>query len=55
LRADPLVQYVGVGTSVSNERAIRAFEKVGFRLFREFQDPECGSCRYMVVQVRDPV
>ena len=53
LRADPLVTVAGVGTSASNERAIRAFEKAGFRLFREFQDPEFGSCWYMVVGARD--
>ena len=53
LRVDPFVTVAGVGTSVSNERAIRAFEKAGFRLFRAFQDPEFGSCRYMVVEVRD--
>ena len=53
LRVDPLVSVAGVGTSVSNKRAIRAFEKAGFRLFREFQDPEFGSCWYMVVEVRD--
>lgn len=51
LRADPSVSVAGVGTSVSNERAIRAFEKAGFRLFREFQDPEFGPCWYMVAQV----
>ena len=53
LRADPFVSVAGVGTSVSNDRAIRAFKKAGFRLFREFQDPEFGSCWYMVVEVRD--
>ncbi len=52
-RLDPSVTLAGVGTSVSNERAIRAFEKAGFRRFREFQDPEFGSCWYMVVDVRD--
>jgi len=31
LRVDPFVTIAGVGTSVSNERAIRAFEKAGFR------------------------
>ena len=55
LRADPFVSVAGVGTSVSNKRAIRAFEKAGFRLFREFQDPESGPCRYMVVEIRDAV
>ncbi|MCP4004549.1 MAG: acetyltransferase [bacterium] len=52
-RMDPSVTVAGVGTSVSNERAIRAFEKAGFRRFREFQDPEFGGCWYMVVEVRD--
>ncbi len=55
LRADPLVSSAGVATSVSNERAIRAFEKAGFRLFREFQDPESGPCRYMVAEIHDAV
>ena len=53
LRVDPLATVAGVGTSVSNGRAIRAFEKVGFRLFREFYDPEFGSCWYMVAEVCD--
>ncbi len=55
LRADPLASFAGLATSVSNEHAIRAFEKAGFRLFREFQDPESGPCRYMVVEIRDTV
>ncbi len=55
LRADPLVSSAGVATSVSNASAIRAFEKAGFRLFREFQDPGSGLCRYMVVEFRDAV
>ena len=55
LREDPLTSFAGLATSVSNERAIRAFEKAGFRLFREFQDPESGPCRYMVVEIRDAV
>ncbi len=54
-QADPLVSFAGVATSISNERAIRAFEKTGFRLFREFQDPESGPCRYMVVEIRGAV
>ena len=53
LRVDPVVAVAGLGTSVSNERAIRAFEKAGFRPFREFQDPEFGSCCYMVVEIHD--
>jgi len=55
LRENPLVSFVGLGTSVSNVRAIRAYEKAGFRFLREFQDPEFGPCRYMVVEVRDAV
>jgi len=43
--------YAGLGTAVSNVHAIRAFEKAGFRLFREFHDPEWGLCRYMVAEV----
>ena len=45
------VGFAGLGTSTSNRAAIRAFEKVGFRAFRDFEDPEFGPCRYMVVQV----
>jgi len=55
LREDPVVSFAGIGTSVSNKRAIRAFEKTGYRLFREFQDLEFGSCVYMVVEVRGAV
>jgi len=51
LRADPSVSFAGVGTSVSNKRAIRAAEKAGFGLFREFQDPESGPCLYMVAEL----
>ncbi len=46
------VGFAGLGTSTSNRSAIRAFEKVGFRAFRDFEDPEFGPCRYMVAQVR---
>ena len=51
LRGDPVVSIAGIGTSDSNKRAIRAFEKTGFRRFREFQDMEFGSCVYMIVEV----
>jgi aminoglycoside 6'-N-acetyltransferase len=53
LRAAPSVSVAGVGTSAANKQAIRAFEKAGFHLFREFRDPEFGSCWYMVADVRD--
>lgn len=53
LRTEPLVSVAGVGTSVSNDRAIRAFEKTGFSLFRRFLDPNFGPCLYMVANVRD--
>lgn len=51
LRADPLVRVAGVGTAVSNERAVRAFVKAGFRTLREFEDAERGRCLYMVAEV----
>lgn len=51
LRADPSVAVGGIGTSVSNQRAIRAFEKAGFSLWREFHDAELGPCWYMTVNV----
>ena len=52
LRTDPRVEWAGLGTSLANERAIRAYEKAGFRLFREFDDPEIGSALYLVVGLR---
>ena len=51
LHTDSQVSSVGVGVSASNKSAIRAFEKAGFRLFREFQDPKFGECRYMVLNL----
>lgn len=45
------VGFAGLGTSTSNRVAIRAFEKAGFRLFRDFEDPEFGPCMYMVAQL----
>ncbi len=52
LREESSFSHAGLGTSASNVRAIRAFEKAGFRLFRDFHDPEWGPCRYMVAEVR---
>lgn len=51
LREDPCVRVAGVGTSAANLPAIRAFEKAGFRLFREFRDPESGPAVYLVASV----
>ena len=49
------VGFAGLGTSTSNRVAIRAFEKAGFRLFRDFADPESGPCKYMVARLRGAV
>lgn len=49
------VGFAGLGTSTSNRVAIRAFEKAGFRLFKDFEDPEFGPCKYMVAQLRGAV
>jgi aminoglycoside 6'-N-acetyltransferase len=51
LRCDPSVAFAGLGTSASNTNAIRCYEKAGFRLYREFQDPEWGPCKYLIAEV----
>lgn len=51
LRSEPSVAFAGLGTSTSNTNAIRCFEKAGFRLHREFQDPEWGPCKYLIAEV----
>lgn len=51
LRGDPLATWAGVGTAVANQRAIRAFEKAGFRPVREFEDREFGLCCYLTAGV----
>ncbi len=50
LRAEG-VGFAGLGTSTSNFAAIRAFEKAGFCLFRDFEDSEFGPCRYLLAQL----
>jgi aminoglycoside 6'-N-acetyltransferase len=45
------VTFAGVGTSRSNHRAMRAFEKAGFSFFRDFEDPD-GPYKYMLVRRR---
>jgi len=52
LRSERAVEFAGVGTSSSNTNAIRCYAKAGFRLFREFQDPEWGPCKYLIAEVR---
>ncbi len=42
--ADPTVPYLIAATAVGNDAALRAFAKAGFRVDREFDDPECGPC-----------
>jgi aminoglycoside 6'-N-acetyltransferase len=53
LRCDPSFAFAGLGTSASNTNAIRCFEKAGFRLHREFQDPEWGPCKYLIAGVHE--
>lgn len=47
--ADPDVSFAGVGISASNTRSLRAAEKLGLQLFREYQDPETGPSRYLLL------
>ncbi len=54
LRTRSDVRWAGVGTARSNQVAIAAFEKAGCRLFTEFEDPDSGPCKYMVVDLREP-
>jgi RimJ/RimL family protein N-acetyltransferase len=49
------VGFAGLAASTSNRAAIRAYEKAGFRVFRDFQDSESGPCTYMVAQLRGAV
>ena len=44
------VRFAGLATSISNVGAIRAFEKAGFSLFRDFEDPD-GPYRYLVARL----
>lgn len=44
---------VGLGTSVDNQRALRAYEKVGFRHYREFEE-EGQRMVYLVRTTSDP-
>lgn len=48
------VRFAGLATSISNHAAIGAFEKAGFRFFRDFEDPD-GPYKYLVAQLHDAV
>lgn len=52
LRRETPHAFAGLGTSTSNFKAIRCFEKAGFRLFRAFEDPEWGPCKYLIADLR---
>jgi RimJ/RimL family protein N-acetyltransferase len=52
LRSGQAAGFAGLGTAASNTRAIQCYAKAGFRLFREFQDPEWGPCKYLITEVR---
>ena len=51
LRAGRTATHAGVGTSASNARAIRCFEKAGFRPHRGFRDAEWGPVKYLIADV----
>jgi aminoglycoside 6'-N-acetyltransferase len=53
LRNEPRWTMAGTATSVENHYAFRAYEKAGFRLFREFDDGEYGLSWYMTLELRD--
>jgi RimJ/RimL family protein N-acetyltransferase len=40
------VSSVGLGTAADNQRARRAFEKAGFKLFREFEEEGRRMCYF---------
>ncbi len=52
-RRDSSISLVGLGPSVSNARAIRAYEKAGFHCIREFVDPDDGPSQYMILKIGD--
>jgi len=42
--ADPSVPYLIAATAAGNDASLRAFAKAGFRVDREFDDPDAGRC-----------
>ncbi len=51
LRTNTAARWAGVGTSRSNRRALAAFEKAGFRRFRDFDDPDFGPSTYLITEL----
>ncbi len=49
---DPDLAWLGLGSSLRNRRAIRAWEKAGFALFKVFQDSEIGPAVYLTRPLR---
>ncbi len=48
---DSRVLMIMLATSVENEAAIRAYEKAGFVPRRWFDDPQCGECWLLVLEM----
>ena len=44
-------RWAGFGSSKLNQAALSAAEKAGFLPFRDFDDPDYGSCRYFVIDL----
>lgn len=55
LRRDSSVLFAGLAASMVNAHAGRAYQRAGFRPYREFQDPEWGRCQYFIVEVHSTV
>ena len=49
---DQGIPYAGLGTSIHNRSAIRAYDKAGFKVFREFWEAESGSCLYLIMDLK---
>ena len=54
LRADPPAPFASVSTSVQNARAIRAYEKAGFRRHLQYDDSDSGTSWIMLAPLRPP-
>lgn len=47
---DPSIPLVGMSASAANERALRAYEKAGFRRRRRYDDPRWGPAWLMIAE-----